>query len=264
MTMLFKAPGIVLCQALLLSSVRAQECDRCNFDGEDPSDCKDYGLIDNSELVAWHIASEDCLDTFNIKVTSTDPSLICSSANGFVSELQNGSALTTARLGLGVSEGGFFDDNGLKDQITINGETYNCEESASSCYSAMRTYFQSDPEGQQEMDDVCSTLENKVVLDRQLEQSTARNRLCQEFRSGTTIPDSCNPLWDQLQGKMDEYSDKDCPGFAFGTQNMAIPGCPDQGNNSDRSTSASSMIGIPGYGLLGSTVFAFMSLGYFN
>jgi len=29
-------------------------------------------------------------------------------------------------LGLGVSEGGFFDDAGLKSKITVRGQTYDC------------------------------------------------------------------------------------------------------------------------------------------
>jgi len=62
----------------------------------------------------------------------------------------------------------------------------------------MKGYFSSDPSGQAEMADVCGTLQNAVVQDRQLEQSTIRNRLCREYRDGVSIPDSCNPLWTPL------------------------------------------------------------------
>lgn len=207
--------------------VLGQSCDRCNFDGEDAADCKDYGLINNSDLIAWEMASEECMATFDIQITSPDPTLICGSASSFVNELRFGSSLTTARLGLGVAEGGFFDDDGLKSQITIGGQDIDCEASESDCYNAMKDYFDSDPNGQAEMDDVCGTLQNAVIKDRQLEQSTIRNRLCQESVAGTAIPDSCSPLWEQLEAKMQEYPDETCAGFAMGTQNMAIPGCDD-------------------------------------
>jgi len=73
-------------------------CDRCNFDGNDASNCKDYGIIDNSVLVAWDVASSDCLDAFNIRISTPDPpSLICASASSFVNELRFGSSLAWIR-----------------------------------------------------------------------------------------------------------------------------------------------------------------------
>ncbi len=203
-----------------------EHCDRCEFDGLDDIDCKDYGLIDNSILVAWNVASEDCMAVFDIQVSTPDPSLICASSSSFVNELRFGSSLTTAKAGLGVSEGGFFDESGgLFGEITIGGQTIDCEAAESDCFNALKTYFESDTSGQEEMQDVCDTLVKAVVTDRQLEQSIIRNRLCLESREGTVIPDVCSPLWEQLEEKMLEFNDTICPGFAFGAQNQTIPGC---------------------------------------
>jgi hypothetical protein len=221
-----------------LTFVKA-ECDRCDFNGNDPSDCKDYGLIDNSVFIGWHLGSEACSDEFKLTITSPDPSLICGSANSFVNELKFGDSLDTAKLGLGVAEGGFFVDGGnLKDEITIDGQTVDCEASESDCYNAMKPYFDQDSNGKKEMEDVCDTLENNVKKDRQVLQSTIRNRLCSEFRDGTVIPDVCSPLWEQLKEQMDKYPDKICAGFAFGTQNKPIPGCADDGEEDDHTSGA--------------------------
>jgi hypothetical protein len=57
----------------------------------------------------------------------------------------------------------------LKDQITVNGQSYDCETSESDCYNAMKAYFSSSP-GSDEMMDVCETIVDKVAVDRELEQ----------------------------------------------------------------------------------------------
>lgn len=215
-------------------------CDMCHFDGLDDQDCKDYGLIDNSELVAWNVASDDCMAEFNIQISTPDPSLICASANSFVNELQFGSSLTTAKLGLGVADGGFFDESGsLLSNITVSGQPLDCEATESDCFNALKSYFESDVDGQEEMADVCETLQNSVMKDRQLEQSTIRNRLCQESRDGTIIPDTCSPLWEQLELKMQEYNDTNCAFFAFGTQNQTIPGCEEDEDHEQNDLEAS-------------------------
>ncbi|KAL3911904.1 MAG: hypothetical protein SGILL_007097 [Bacillariaceae sp.] len=225
-----------LCLLTATARVAVAECDQCQFDGKDATDCKDYGLIDNSVLVAWPLGSQDCLDEYNIKLASPsgDPSLVCASGNSFVNELRLGSSLSQAKQGLGVDEGGFFNDDAtgtLKDTITINGQTYDCEANSNDCYNAMKDYFDNDPSGIQEKQQVCDQLQNRVFNDKQLEQSTLRTRLCLESREGATIPQSiCNPLWQELQAKMNEYPDKDCQGFAFGVQNMVVPGCEGQEN----------------------------------
>lgn len=227
------------------------ECDQCQFDGnDDASTCYDYGLIDNSVLIAWPLASQDCLDSYDIVISSPsgDPALVCASANSFVNELRLGSSLAQAKQGLGVDEGGFFNDDAtgtLKDSITINGQTYDCEASSSDCYTAMKDYFGSDAAGQEEMQQVCDQLQNRVSNDKQLEQSTLRNRLCLETaESGAeSIPNVCEPLYSELQTQMAAYPDKNCAGFAFGVQNMVIPGCEDVGTGNSGSSGSSTANG---------------------
>ncbi|KAG7365786.1 hypothetical protein IV203_028456 [Nitzschia inconspicua] len=207
------------------------DCDQCRYDGNDASDCFDYGLIDNSVLIAWPLGGPECLETYDIVVSSPsgDPSLICASANAFVNELRLGSSLSQAKQGLGVQEGGgFFNDDAtgtLKDSISIDGQTYDCEASSSDCYDAMKEYFDNHHQGRFEMQQVCQQLRNRIMNDKQLEQSVLRTRLCLESLEGDDIPSTCEPLWTELQTQMDAYPDKDCQGFAFGVQDMVIPGC---------------------------------------
>ena len=235
----------------VVSVVSATTCDKCNFDGlEDFTACKDYGLIDNEVLIGWHIASDQCLDEFSLKITSSDPTLICSSTNSFVNELKFGSSLNTAKPGLGVGSNDdgqpfFTDDGNLQDTIIVDDITYDCEASESDCYNAMKPYFETNPNGMKEMDDVCSQLQNKVINDRQLEQSTVRNRLCLEYNDGTTIPVVCEPLWSQLLEQMNQYPNKGCQGYAFGTQNKPIPGCETENNNNVQSTNDTSQARHP-------------------
>lgn len=228
---------------LLLQGIHAHEgehCDMCHYDGLDDQDCKDYGMLED-EFVGWNLASESCMAAFDIQISSPDPSLICGSASSFVNELRFGSSLNTAKLGLGVSEGGFFDESGaLLEQITIGGQTIDCEASENDCYNALKTYFESDTNGKNEMLQVCDTLENAVVKDRQLAQSITRNRLCQESRDGTTIPDVCSPLWEQLEETMMLYNDTNCAGFAMGTQNQTVPGCEEGEDDHDHEKESAS------------------------
>ena len=229
----------IIATSSVVSVVAEKDCDRCKFDGNDAIDCKDYGLIDNSVLIGWPLGSEDCMGAFNIAITSQDPSIICASANSFVNELRFGSSLDTAKLGLGVSEGGFFDDGPvLKDTITIDGTTHDCDASESDCYNAMKPFFESNPDGQKEMKDVCDQLVNKVANDKQLEQGILRDRLCLEHKDGTTIPATCEPLWAQLLEQINMYPDKGCQGFAFGAQNTPIPGCEGESDSTGTDTTA--------------------------
>lgn len=248
-----KKPCLLLLQVSSVLSRYASGCDRCTFDGlEDVTNCKDYGLIDNTILVAWSIASEECMDAFDIRISSTDPLLICSSVSSFVNELKFGSSLTVAKMGLGISEGGFFNDDGtLIDQITVAAQVIDCQTSESDCYNAMKSYFAA-TNGQKEMEDVCATLQDAVVKDRQLEQSIIRNRLCQEDRDGTTIPTYCSPLWDQLASEMQKHDDMTCAAFAMGTQ---IPGCEMEeggamGDEVATDTTSMGSVGVKSYSII--------------
>jgi hypothetical protein len=220
--------------------VKGQDsCDSCKYNGNDATDCKDYGLLDNTELIAWYTGTQLCMDEYNIKINSPNAETICSTSSSFVSDMRFGFlSSSTARLGLGEkSQGGFFfeqDESNkvvLKESITVDGITVNCQASEGDCYNnAMKPYFANDPNGKSEMEDVCSTLFAKVQVDRQLEQSIIRGRLCMESQDATTaaIPSFCDPLWTQLEAVMVDYSDKACPFFQFGTQNTPIPGCDDE------------------------------------
>jgi hypothetical protein len=221
----------------LLEVVEA-ECDACKWDGTDIEDCKEYGYIDD-ELVGWEVASADCLDAYGNNIASPDPSASCASANSFVNALRFGDlASSTAKLGLGMAEGGFFTQDSnenpiLKDSITVDGTTYDCTVSEADCYNAMKPYFATSA-GQTEMMQVCDVLANQGLVDRQLEQSTTRTRLCQELNSGTVIATGCETLSSQVSEKMAEYPDKDCSAYAFGMGTSTVPGC--EANATDDAT----------------------------
>jgi hypothetical protein len=229
---------ILLFSLFFVSSTTA--CDQCQFDGTDVDDCKDYGLIDNSVLVAWPLGPQDCLDFYDISVTSGDPSIICLSANSFVNELRLGTSLEETKAGLGVQEGGFFNEDGtLKEQITVDGTAIDCEPTvenpsatALDCYDAMTTYFESF-DGQREMLDVCDQLQLKTFNNKQLEQSTLRIRICSLLADDDgeiAMDTSCARIVEEVETQMSNYPDKDCSGFGFGTQSMTIPGCEDNGS----------------------------------
>lgn len=210
------------------------ECDQCKFTQNDPSSCKVYGLVDG-KLVAWHKASTDCLDLYPVGIASINPDSVgCGdprNVNSFVNAIKFESIPNSVRGGLGVGEVGFFvQQNGvysLKDEITVNGNTIDCEASESDCYNAMKEYFAVSP-GLEEMNQVCDTINNKIAVDRELEQSALRNQLCTETKAGTDHPSACEPLASQVDEQVAANPSKDCSGFQFGTQNMTIPGCEGQ------------------------------------
>lgn len=230
---------------LLAPALCGAVCDQCFYDGNDVTPCFDYGLFDNSKFVKWSTGSQDCKDTFNIKVsTPFEPAVVCASANSFVNNLKNGYlAGSTARLGLGVATGkAFFTQDSsnrvvLEDSITIGGTSTDCETSQSDCYNAMKPYFGTTA-GKKEMDDVCGTLYATLAKDQQVEEATLRKRLCDEYRlASTNIPSSgvCSPLMDELLEYMNANTGRECQAFAFGIQNRVVPGCENRQPASDGS-----------------------------
>jgi hypothetical protein len=208
------------------------ECDQCQFTSTDAEDCKVYGAIDN-QLIAWNRASSECLDLYNIAIASIDPSTVgCGNPrnlNSFVNGIKFETIPNSVRGGLGESEGGFFEQQGgglytLKNTITIGGTIIDCEASESDCYNAMKDYF-AVSQGMEEMDQVCDAVVNKVSVDRELEQSTARNRLCTDLKAAISPSSLCEPLASQVSDEVNANPDKDCSGFQFGPGNMEIPGC---------------------------------------
>ena len=221
----FDASPVLLAQA-------ADVCDQCFFTSDDADDCRVYGKIDG-ELVSWLKAPNDCLNAYQIQNTGIDPfSVGCDpqNVNTFVnSGLSGGSIPNSVLAGLGVSEGGFYDElnsvNVLKDSITVNGVSYDCKEAKSICYNAMKVYFVDGAAGAQEMDDVCQKILGQVRVDAELEQSDARNRICQDIKEGTTTFSSCGTLVEEVQSTIDLEPDKICAGFAFGPGKTMAPGC---------------------------------------
>ena len=212
-------------------TVTAQDsCDQCFFTSDDADDCRVYGKIDGV-LVSWLKAPEDCLDAYQIENTGIDPfSVGCDpkNVNTFVNSGLSGGTIPNSVLpGLGVSEGGFYEGDDLyvlKENITVGGVSYDCESAKSNCYNAMKAYF-AEGEGAQEMEDVCDKILGQVRVDSELEQSDARNRICQDIKDGTTPPTECGSLVDEVQSAIDAAPDKICSGFAFGSGTTTAPGC---------------------------------------
>jgi len=224
---------------VLLAShtVRAQDttsaCDACFYDSSDISGCKDYGTI-NGEIVSWPVATTACTTATKTTISSIDPSTFCNSANSFVNELKSGSLSSSdAKLGLGTSLGGFFEQSSnvlkIKASIKIGNTTYDCATSESDCYNAMKAYFTDDKNGKKEMKQVCQTLFKKVRADRKMEQSTVRIHLCVNwFYDKNKVPDACSTLDSEVVAKITQDSFTSCAAVGVGTGNSVIPGCEDR------------------------------------
>eukprot|EP01097_Dermamoeba_algensis_P001605 TRINITY_DN1601_c0_g1_i1.p1 TRINITY_DN1601_c0_g1~~TRINITY_DN1601_c0_g1_i1.p1 ORF type:complete len:131 (-),score=23.81 TRINITY_DN1601_c0_g1_i1:40-432(-) len=71
------------------------------------------------------------------------------------------------------------------------------------------------------MAQVGRTLWNRIRLDRELEQSLCRIRICETLTSpsvpdATTAQSRCGALYDQMKTQQSQYPNKACSGFAFG------------------------------------------------
>ena len=224
-----------LCLVLLSLCLTAfSECDQCQFTDDDAADCKVYGKIDD-RLVAWHRASADCLDNYNIKKASIEPDVVgCEpvDASKFVDTLGFDYIPNFVLGGLGVAEGGFFEEQEaggrleLKDEITVNGQTYNCVANKNDCNDAMKSYFASSP-GSNEMMEVCGPIINQYFEDRDLEQGFSRNRICSDIKANEDLPTVCGDLVNQMVTEVADNPNKFCSGFQKGTANTVIPGCED-------------------------------------
>lgn len=223
------APRFFLTTSLLLVSFVPpvhSSCLQCQFVSSDPSDCIVYGAIDG-DLLAWTKADADCLAAYNIKIDSIDVNTVgcgsTSSTSAFVNAIRFGTLPNSIRGGLGS---GFFvqGTNGLyslADSITVDGTSYSCEDSESACYTALQTYFASGT-GATEMEQVCDTVRNQVAVDRELEQSTVRIQMCQDPTTGSAV---CGDLVQEMEERVDVYSNKACSAFGLGPGSIAIPGC---------------------------------------
>jgi hypothetical protein len=255
--MMSSRPLLILVCLIVVVVVSAQSnnsCDQCRFGGNDAADCKVYGQIDGT-LVAWTRASSDCLDAFNIKIASIDPASVgCNTnpvnVNTFVNAIRFQTIPNSVLGGLGGDNDFFVQDAAgiysLNDSIVVAGQSYDCQTSESDCYTALKTYFESTT-GAAEMADVCDTVIDQVLVDRELEQSTVRIRLCREEEEETS-PESataCQVLADQVAAKNDELPNTECSGFGFGPDPIAIPGCDDDDDGRTTTTGGTSTGGIP-------------------
>lgn len=250
----------ILVSLIVVVVVSAQSsnnsCDQCRFGGadNDTADCKVYGQIGGT-LVAWTRASADCLNAFNIKIASTDPTSVgCNTdpinANAFVNAIRFETIPNSVLGGLGGDNDFFVQDAAgiysLNDSIVVAGQSYDCETSESDCYTALKTYFESTT-GAAEMADVCDTVIDQVLVDRELEQSTVRIRLCQEEEEEEETSSSsesaaavCQVLADQVAAKKAELPNTVCSGFGFGPDPIAIPGCDDDDGRTTTTTGGTS------------------------
>jgi hypothetical protein len=136
-------------------------------------------------------------------------------------------------------DGGFWAESGIndlprgannlpviKDSITINGITTDCTPQSVEvdCYTAMKTYFENDADGQQEMANVCEKLETDARKVLEAEQSTLRYRLCIEDVQGTNIRQECDGLWAEVSKIIAENPDRECEFVSVGPE-TTLPGC---------------------------------------
>lgn len=204
----------------------------CRFVGNDDDDCIVYGSLDG-DLITWPKADQDCLDAYQIKVDAPDPTVTCSTANSFVNALRLGALSSSqAKFGLGIPYGGFFEESStnaaipvIKESITISGTSYDCKSSESSCYNAMKPYFEDNTDGIKEMEQVCDKLEGDVFVARETEQSVLRTRICGEYREPATIVSACSTIFDAMEPELIKFSTKNCGGFGTGPGSRTLPGC---------------------------------------
>lgn len=166
------------------------------------------------------------MDQYDLVKASADPTTTCASGNSFVNAVRFNTLPQSIKFGLGD----FFRDDGngnpvLKDEIAVFGETFDCTASESTCYNAMKPYFDVEP-GLSEKTQVCDTLFAQVANDREIEQTLVRNRVCQSLRLGEDVTE-CQALATQIAAKEVEYdvADRDCVFFSFGPGTSRTPEC---------------------------------------
>jgi hypothetical protein len=216
-------------------------CKACKFDGTDPSDCIIYGRLDD-DVVEWSLGTDACRDNYGIFIKSIDPGASCDSASAFVNSIRFGDLSSSdSRLGLGVASVGgpfFVESSGtnalrvdLADSLNINGETIDCAVEAD-CYNSMKAYFENG-DGAKEKDQVCQKLHSQVKVNKNLEESTLRIRLCQELREkftqasqGEPVPVACFPLGTEVGDYVRADPDNVvCSSFGLETPLSQIEGC---------------------------------------
>lgn len=207
-----------------------QACDACKFDGSDAADCKVYGKYDGV-LTAWFKCPQACLDAFQIKREAVDQAQLESmfpnadgsggNINSFVNYLRfnEGSVVFGIRAGFPA----FFEETTpgrveFRSEITVDGQTYFCRTSESSCWNALKLYF-ADAPGSAEMAEVGRNLYRENAVSRELEQSLCRIRLCAVIDGSETLANAdsiCPGVYEQVDDRRRADDSPGCSSFGFG------------------------------------------------
>mmetsp|Transcript_28559 Transcript_28559/g.88367 ORF Transcript_28559/g.88367 Transcript_28559/m.88367 type:complete len:262 (+) Transcript_28559:147-932(+) len=220
---------------------------RCRFDGADPPDCVVYGQLGDGELIAFHRASQDCLDQFSIKDQAVDEDqleIMFPNADGtggrpsaFVSWLRfDGGAVVESQKAsfpqIFVEVGGKMV---LRDAVALDGvqggNEINCDP-ASACWQAFKLWL--GDRGADEMADVGRTLWARMASSRELEQALVRVRLCSDGDPAAV----CAPLAAQVADLTVQRPDKACSAFGLGPGSRDLPDCAPGGNGTNATDAA--------------------------
>mmetsp|Transcript_8530 Transcript_8530/g.21319 ORF Transcript_8530/g.21319 Transcript_8530/m.21319 type:complete len:285 (-) Transcript_8530:139-993(-) len=213
---------------------QVSSCDQCKFAGSDAANCKVYGQLGDDVLIPWALAPQACLDAFNIKDQVVNPQTLADmfpnadGTGGTISSVVNFLRFNSGAvvMGLRASLPDFFVESTrtpgsvvFKDTITVDGTSYNCANSESSCWTAMRAYFATS-KGAAEMANIGCNLYNTQANSREKEQSFARIRLCSDGAEA-----ACGDLSTQVQDVKVANPNKFCSAFGLGPAQNTIPGC---------------------------------------
>jgi hypothetical protein len=208
---------------LLISSSSSSTVDEednlcpCKFDGSDASDCRVYGQLGDDVLIPWFLASQQCLDEHNIKISAI-PSYtlegMCNppNANAFVNYLKFDSGSASASIKQSYSQFWDGDANPITLVPTING--VDCDSDASGCWNEVKAFFASNPS---EIESNCQTFYNAARKDLELEQNTVRISICNSKMDTIEIGSGvCGDLHTQVEDMKMSYPEKACSAFGLG------------------------------------------------
>lgn len=108
-------------------------------------------------------------------LTSMFPNRDCTggNANSFANYLKFGTS--SVEKGFRVFFDSFFDANGELDATaTFGGATKDCRADAASCWTLFKSFLANDTTAQANMQKICKTLYDSLLVDRELEQSAVR------------------------------------------------------------------------------------------
>lgn len=225
------------------------------------ANCRVYGLLGNatdasSVLVPWYRATQECLNDYKIKISFMDTSTLiamCPNSNGtgavtnlIINEMKFNSLNPAVQALMKFydewfEEGNTADVYQLKNNITDDtGSVIDCESSSSNCWNVISQYFTKNPK---DFEQICTEFHNRYRMNKELEQSTIRGRICQEISPSSTdlgVSTNCSDLAKQLNDIMaTQPSDASCNRYQFGPSTRTVPTCSANGSvtpNADTST----------------------------